>query len=72
MFEPVAFLAERDFLSQPLPELMRELETLLRAFRFQRKMIQLKALEQAMREAERAGNHEQIAQLMEQFRLLNR
>ncbi len=72
MFEPVAFLAERDFLSQPLPEVMRELETLLRAFRFQRKMIQLKALEQAMREAERAGNHEQIAQLMEQFRLLNR
>lgn len=70
VFEPVAFLAERDFLSQSLPELMRELQTLLSSFRLQRKAARLKELEQAMRDAERAGDSARIAALAEQFRVL--
>jgi hypothetical protein len=71
LFDRLAFFAERDFLTASLSELQRELQTLLQTLRIQKKTAQLRRLEQAMREAERAGNQELIAQLMEQFRALN-
>lgn len=69
-FDSCAFLAERDFPDTPLADLKRELEQLIHSQRAQHLRLRRTALEEAMREAERAGDQAKVIQLSQEFQAL--
>lgn len=69
-FDSCAFAAERDFSDASLIDLTRELEHTIQSLRANRLRIRRTALEEAMREAERAGDQARVLQLTQQFQAL--
>lgn len=70
-FEAIAFLAERDFLTQNVASLERDVQTLVSKLRSQRLTKHRQSLEEAMRQAERIGDQAQIAELLRQYQALH-
>ncbi len=70
-FDSCAFLAERDFSDAPLTDLKRELEHTVQYLRANRLRLRRTQLEEAMREAERAGDQTKAIQLSQEFQALN-
>jgi DNA primase len=69
-FDSLAFLAEREFSSSTSQELERELERDVEYLRQARNARERRQLEQNMREAERVGDQERIAELLQEFERL--
>lgn len=69
-FDSCAFAAERDYADASLPDLKRELEHTVLALRAVRLRLRRTVLEDAMREAERAGDQARVLQLTQEFQAL--
>ncbi len=70
LFDHLALFAEREFQGQALDVLKRELKMSVNTLRSLHKARERRRLEQAMREAERVGDHQKIAELTREFSLL--
>lgn len=66
-YQALAFLAEREFQDMSRDDLTRELKSLLEHLRTLTKARRRKELEKAMRDAERVGDTQTIAELARQF-----
>ena len=67
LFDSCAFLAERDYAELSSQDLERELQQHLQSLRARSLYTRRQALEEAMREAERAGDHARVLELAQQF-----
>lgn len=67
LFDSCAFMAERDYTDLTSQDLERELHQQAQALRARSLRTRRQALEEAMREAERAGDHARVLELTKQF-----
>lgn len=69
-FDAIAFLAERDYRDLSLDECLRELQTHVSVLRTTRRQLERRRLEEEMRQAERTGDTQKIADIMKRFQEL--